>query len=129
MTVAGVIAFRRQYSTAGRVRVNQAIWRFLDALPSLFLIVLVIGGIVVGYFTATEASAIAVLYTFILSVVIYREVKWKELTKILLDTSSTTAVVMLLVATSMGMSWMLAALILITYFPQISLFLPGFFGY
>jgi tripartite ATP-independent transporter DctM subunit len=77
-------------------------------VPSLFLIILVIGGIVAGYFTATEASAIAVLYAFILSVLIYREVKWKDLPKILLDSATTTAIVMLLIGTSMGMSWLIS---------------------
>ena len=82
--------------------------RLLDAIPSIFMIVVVIGGIVAGYFTATEASAIAVAYAFLLAVVFYREVKWKELPKILLDTSSTTAMVMLLIATSIAMSWIMS---------------------
>jgi len=108
MVVAAAIALREKYPVAGPVALKVALLRFLDALPSLFLIVVVIGGIVAGYFTATEASAIAVLYTFVLSVLIYREVKWKELGRVLLDSASTTAVVMLLVATSMAMSWILA---------------------
>jgi tripartite ATP-independent transporter DctM subunit len=108
MGVAGLIAYRRHYPTARRVSIKQGTLRFLDAIPSLFLIVLVIGGIVAGYFTATEASAIAVLYTFILSVLIYREVKWTEIPKILVDTSATTAIVMLLIGTSMGMSWIMS---------------------
>lgn len=108
MVVAGVIAYKKKYPISEKVRVKDGILRFLDAVPSLFLIVLVIGGIVAGYFTATEASAVAVLYSFILSVLIYREVKWKELPKILLDSASTTAIVLLLVGTSMGMSWVFA---------------------
>jgi len=108
MVVAGFIAARKKYPVAGRVNLKQGLLRFLDAVPSLFLVVLVIGGIVAGYFTATEASAIAVLYTFILSVLVYREVKWKDLSKILLDTASTTSIVMLLIATSMGMSWIIS---------------------
>jgi tripartite ATP-independent transporter DctM subunit len=108
MVVAGVIAYRRKYPVSEKVKIKDGILRFLDAVPSLFLIVLVIGGIVAGYFTATEASAVAVLYSFILSVLIYREVKWKELPKILLESASTTAIVLLLVGTSMGMSWIFA---------------------
>jgi len=108
MIVAGIIAYKKKYPIAQKIKFKDGILRFLDSLPSLFLIVLVIGGIVAGYFTATEASAIAVLYTFILSVLIYREVKWKEIPKILLDTSSTTAIVMLLIGTSMGMSWIIS---------------------
>jgi len=108
MVVAGLIAHRKKYPIAQRIKFKEGILRFLDAIPSLFLIILVIGGIVAGYFTATEASAIAVLYTFILSVLIYREVKWKEIPKILVDTSATTAIVMLLIGTSMGMSWIMS---------------------
>jgi len=108
MIVAGIIAYKKNYPIAQKIKFKDGILRFIDSLPSLFLIVLVIGGIVAGYFTATEASAIAVLYTFILSVLIYREVKWKEIPKILLDTSSTTAIVMLLIGTSMGMSWIIS---------------------
>ena len=105
MIVAGVIAHRRGYATAPGLGFRRGLGKLLDAIPSLFMVILVIGGIVAGYFTATEASAIAVLYTFVLSVLIYREVRWQELPKILLDSASTTAIVMLLIATSMGMSW------------------------
>jgi tripartite ATP-independent transporter DctM subunit len=105
MAVAGIIAHRRGYPMAAAVGFKQGLIRFLDALPSLFLVILVIGGIVAGYFTATEASAIAVLYTFVLAVLIYREVRLRDLPQILLDSASTTAIVMLLIATSMGMSW------------------------
>jgi tripartite ATP-independent transporter DctM subunit len=108
MVAAGIISYMKGYPVAKRVRLKEGILRFLDSLPSLFLIVLVMGGIVAGYFTATEASAVAVLYTFILSVFIYKEVKWKELPKILIETSATTAVVMLLVGASMGMSWIIS---------------------
>ncbi|NIR63927.1 MAG: TRAP transporter large permease subunit, partial [Aliifodinibius sp.] len=69
---------------------------------------LVLGGILAGFFTATEAAAIAVIYAFILSVFVYREVKWKETPQILLQCGITTAVVMLLIGTSMAMSWVLA---------------------
>lgn len=82
--------------------------KFLDALPSLFLLVVVIGGIVIGVFTATEASAIAVVYTIILSL-IYREISFMDLPRILLKSSETTAIVMLLIATSMSMSWAMSS--------------------
>ena len=107
MTVAGVLAARRGYPTADRLSLRVVARRFVDALPSLFLLVVVIGGIVKGYFTATEAAAVAVLYALILAFV-YREISVGDLPKILLDSASTTAIVMLLIATSIGMSWILA---------------------
>jgi tripartite ATP-independent transporter DctM subunit len=84
---------------------TKSFWR---ALPSLFLLIVVIGGIVVGVFTATEASAIAVVYTLVLSFA-YRELKWSELPGILVRSSETTAVVLLLIGTSMSMSWVMSA--------------------
>ncbi len=108
MIVAGLISKKRKYPTVSGIGFKQSAIYFLDAIPSLLLIVIVIGGIIAGYFTATEASAIAVLYTFILSVLIYREVKWKEIPGILLSTVGTTAIVMLLIGTSMSMSWIMS---------------------
>lgn len=80
---------------------------FRRAYFTLLLIVIVIGGILKGVFTATEAAAIAVVYAFLLSVVIYREIKLKELPELLLQTGITTAVVMLLIGASSGMSWVM----------------------
>jgi len=81
---------------------------FVQAIPALMLVIIVLGGILSGVFTATEASAIAVVYAFFLSVFIYKEVKFSDLSKIILQSAITTAVVMLLIATSMAMSWVLA---------------------
>ncbi len=77
------------------------------ALPSLLLVILVLGGILAGVFTATEASAIAVLWAFLLGVVFYREIKPSELNRIVLDAARTTAVVLFLVASSYAMSRLL----------------------
>src|SRR5690554_5978212 len=67
MAVAGVIAVRKKYPVAGRLSVGHAVKSFISAIPSLTLLVVVIGGIVAGIFTATEAAAVAVLYALILS--------------------------------------------------------------
>ncbi len=81
---------------------------FLGALPSLLLVVIVLGGILGGLFSATEASAIAVAYCLILAMFVYREVKLTALPPILLKAALTTSVVMLLVGASQAMSWVLA---------------------
>lgn len=80
----------------------------LGALPSLFLIVLVLGGILGGVFSATEASAVAVAYALLVGCVFYREVKVSDLPRILLKSVKTTAIVMLLVGASQAMSWVLS---------------------
>jgi tripartite ATP-independent transporter DctM subunit len=106
--VAAVLSVLNKYPIAGRVMLMDSLKKFFAAIPSLLLIVIVIGGIIAGFFTATEASAVAVIYSFILSVIIYREVKIKEIPSILLKTVETTAIVMLLIGTSKAMSWILS---------------------
>ena len=108
MLVSAVYAKRHNYKVEFHVTVGEAFKKFLDAIPSLFMIFLIIGGIVAGYFTATEASAVAVLYAFVLSFFFYKEIKVKDIPKILLTSASTTAIVMLLIGTSMAMSWVMA---------------------
>jgi tripartite ATP-independent transporter DctM subunit len=107
MAVAGVWAYRENYPTSAPVAPAEALRRFLHAVPSLLMLVVVIGGIVAGIFTATEAAAIAVLYALGLTAA-YGEVDWADLPDILRETATTTAVVMLLVGTSIAMSWALS---------------------
>ncbi|MFC1518583.1 TRAP transporter large permease [Pseudomonadota bacterium] len=78
------------------------------AIPSLFLILLIIGGIIAGAFTPTEAGALAVLYSLVLSLGIYRELSIKDLFPILLKSVNTTAIVMLLIGASSAMSWLMS---------------------
>lgn len=80
----------------------------LFAIPSLVLIVIVLTGIFCGWFSATEAAAIAVFYAFILAVVIYREVPWSSLPRICLKTGIITSVIFLLIGASQAMSWVMA---------------------
>lgn len=107
MIVASFWAKKKKYKVGKRSNLKEVFKTFLDALPSLFMLVVVIGGIVTGVFTATEASAIAVLYSLILGF-IYKEISLPKLPQILLDSSATTAIVMLLIGASMCMSWALS---------------------
>ncbi|MDC9613253.1 TRAP transporter large permease [Xenorhabdus khoisanae] len=108
MIVSAIIAKRKRYPVAPRPTWNEFFDTAWKAIPSLMLIVVIMGGIIAGVFTATEASAIAVLYSFMLAVVIYREVSFKQLPKIILDSAVTTSIVLLLIGVSMGMSWAMA---------------------
>lgn len=107
MIVAAIWAKRKGYPVLKRSDFRNFISSFINALPSILLLFIVIGGIVLGFFTATEASAIAVLYTLILGI-IYNEIKMIELPSILLNSSKTSAVVLLLIASSMSMSWVIS---------------------
>ena len=107
MLVASIWAKRKGYPISQRSSIKEIFSSLISALPSLFLLFIVIGGIVAGFFTATEASAIAVLYTLILGV-IYKQIKFKNLSKIFLESSKTSAIVLLLIACSMSMSWVMS---------------------
>lgn len=96
MLVCAGIAKHRGYPVSDRPTCAGR-QRLFDALPSLLLVIIVMGGILGGIFTATEASAIAVVYTFILSVLIYREVKWRDLPKLILESVVMTSIVLLLI--------------------------------
>lgn len=109
MVVIGVMAKKHNFPVGEKIGLADGFRIFLASLPSLFLVALVMGGIILGWFTPTEASAIAVAYTFVLSVLVYREIQWAELPRLLTDSAATTAIVLLLVGTSMGMSWVMSS--------------------
>ncbi|AEL27559.1 TRAP transporter large permease [Cyclobacterium marinum] len=108
MITAAIFIKKHKLKPGEPTSVKELASKFLAAFPSLMLLVVVIGGIVIGVFTATEASAIAVVYTLVLSF-IYGEIKLSNLPAILLKSSETTAIVMLLIATSMSMSWAMSS--------------------
>ncbi|MBO6524661.1 MAG: TRAP transporter large permease subunit [Balneolaceae bacterium] len=107
MVVAAIWAKKKNFPVGEKTRFPELFRSFIDAIPALFLLIIVIGGIIAGIFTATEASAIAVVYTLALGF-FYKELKVKELPKIFLDSVSTTSIVMLLIATSIAMSWVMS---------------------
>lgn len=107
MVVALIYSIIKKYPTDKLVSFKVFFRRFIDAFPSLMLLVVVIGGIVAGIFTATEASAIAVIYTLVLGFV-YKEITVKDISPILLETVKTSAIVLLLIATSIAMSWVMS---------------------
>ncbi|TPW32280.1 TRAP transporter large permease [Martelella alba] len=106
MIVAGIIAKRRNFPIADRPGAGEAIRIVWQALPSLFMVVVVIGGIVIGAFTATEGAAVAVLYSFVLSL-IYRLATWREYVEVLKSSMVTSAVILFLIAASGIMSYVM----------------------
>lgn len=107
MAVAGIMAKKLKYKSEGNINAKQVVKTILDAVPSLLLIIIVIGGILKGVFTATEGSAIAVVYSLILSL-IYREMKLSDLPKIFLSSAQMTAIVIFMIGVSSIMSWVMA---------------------
>jgi len=96
-------------ATVHRYSTSEAVQITLRAIPALLLVIIIMGGIVSGIFTATEAAGVAALYTFLLGRFFYRSLSWKGLIKSTLDAAVGTAVVMLMVGVSMTMSWLLAS--------------------
>jgi tripartite ATP-independent transporter DctM subunit len=113
MIVGVAISIRRGYGRVAVDGLEMAVPGFLPslgrALPSLLLIVFVLWGILSGAFTATEASAVAVLWAFILAVVCYREIPLKDLPRLVMGSARTSGVVLLLVAASAAMSRLLTS--------------------
>ena len=110
MVASGIIAAREGYGRekSETLKPEFSAWQVCcRAVPSLLLVFIIIGGILAGVFSATEAAAIAVAYAFLLSVVFYKEIKMRELPEICLQTGITTAVVMLLIGASSSMSWIM----------------------
>ena len=105
MVVAFIYAKKHKYPTSGKTPMKEAIKVTLDAIPSLLLIIIVIGGIVGGIFTATEGAGICVLYCLILSIC-YRSITVKSFMKILV--SSACGIILFLISASSAMSFVMA---------------------
>ena len=108
MLVVYVIAKKKVYRAKKRFTASEAGKIILQALPCLLLIVIVIGGIIFGIFTATEGSVVAVVYSLLLSLFVYKSIKIKELPKILLDSAEMTGIIIFLIGVSSIMSWVMA---------------------
>lgn len=108
MAVAFIIAKKNKYPTSERLPASTLFKIFVDAIPSLLLIVIIIGGICSGAFTATESAAVAVAYTLFLSLVVYKSIKISDLPGILRDACETTAIIMFLIAASAVMSFVMS---------------------
>lgn len=107
MVVIYFMAKRRGYQSTQRFTAKEALTVVGQAVPSLLLIIIVIGGIIAGIFTATEGSVVAVVYSFVLSL-IYKSMKLSDLPKILHDSAMMTGIIIFLIGVSSIMSWIMA---------------------
>ncbi|BES86534.1 TRAP transporter large permease [Pectobacterium brasiliense] len=90
-------AHRRGYPKGERVPFRQALKIFVDTLWGLMTVVIIMGGILSGIFTATESAAIACLWSFFVTMFIYKDYKWSELPKLMYRTVKTVTIVMILI--------------------------------
>lgn len=103
-----IISVRRGYPVAERTTWSEKGRIALDALPGLSTVVIMIGGIVGGVFTATEAGAVAAVYGFLVSKFYYKELGWAEMPEILVETAKLTGIVTLIIGYASVFAWLIA---------------------
>ncbi len=109
-TVAFVYAAQHGYvvKRTEKITLNEAWSTFLRAVPSLLMIVIIIGGILSGLFSPTEAAGVAVIYAFLLAFFVYRSIGVKDIYKVLVDAGTMTTIVMLIIGASQVLSFVLS---------------------
>ncbi len=108
MVVIFFMAKKRGYRSTSKFSGKEKVKVLLEAIPCLLLIIIVIGGIIAGIFTATEGSVVAVVYSLLLSLFGYKSIKVKEIPKILMDSAEMTGIIIFLIGVSSIMSWVMA---------------------
>ena len=108
MVVIYIFAKKKGYRSTKKYTSSEKIRVFLQAIPCLLMIIVVIGGIISGIFTATEGSVVAVVYSMVLAIFFYKSIKPSELPKIFLDSAEMTGIIIFLIGVSSIMSWVMA---------------------
>lgn len=108
MVVIYFIAKKKGYRSTSKFTGKEKIKVLLEAIPCLLLIIIVIGGIIGGIFTATEGSVVAVVYSLLLSLFGYKSIKLKEIPRILKESAEMTGIIIFLIGVSSIMSWVMA---------------------
>ncbi len=110
MVLGYAISVKRNYPKGKKYTFKEGIKILADSFLGLFTIVIIMGGVGAGWFTATESAAIATVWAFFISFFVYRSLKIKHLKPILASSLRTLALVLALIATSGGFAWMMAYL-------------------
>jgi len=108
----GVVAYyarKRNYPKGSLPSARETLRAIFDAALVLMMPVIILGGILSGAFTPTESACIAVFYAFVISFFVYRDIKLRDLPRIIIDTGATSALVMLVIGTASIFSWLLAS--------------------
>ena len=106
-TVTWFLARKHNYPRMPRASWADSARAFRDSIWGLLLVVIIIGGIYSGIFTATEAAAVSAVYAFFVATVVYRELKFRQLLAIFVTAAKITAVIMFLVAAAMVSAWLI----------------------
>jgi len=106
-----IVYYSKKMNLAGgeRTTLSEFFRAAKDAILALIMPLIILGGIYGGVFTPTEAAAVAVVYSFIISIFAYREIKIKDLGKIFINASVSSAIVLFVIATSASFSWLITS--------------------
>ncbi|WP_137129237.1 TRAP transporter large permease [Rhizobium sp. FY34] len=110
MVTAYIVARRRGYPSEPFPGFSKVLYYFLSAFPGILLIGIIFGGVRSGVFTATESSCIAVLYAFLVAMLVYRELNWDGFVEAVMGAVRTTAMVLLVIGTAASFAWLMAFL-------------------
>jgi tripartite ATP-independent transporter DctM subunit len=110
LTISLVIAIKRKYPRGKGYSLKEGVKVFLDGFLALCTALIVVGGVIIGVFTATEAAAFAVLYAFVITFFVYREIPLTRFIKILYSSLKTLAIVMSLIAAASAYGYLLSRL-------------------
>ena len=108
MIVTYLVAIKRGYPSGEFPGWMQVLRYFASALPGFFTVFIILGGILSGIFTATESSAIAVIYTVLVAVLVYRSLDWNGFVTASINAVKTTAMILLIIGTASSFGWLLA---------------------
>ncbi|MDP3482393.1 MAG: TRAP transporter large permease subunit [Sulfuricella sp.] len=109
MSLVYVQAKRHNFPTQPKPTAREFWESFRDAWWGMFLVVIIIGGIYGGIFTPTEAAAVAAVYAFVAAMFIYRDLKWKEVPKVLLSAANTSAMLLYIITNAILFSFLLTS--------------------
>jgi tripartite ATP-independent transporter DctM subunit len=110
LIIALIIAIKRKYPRGKGYSLKEGVVVFLDGFVALCTALVVVGGVIIGVFTATEAAAFAVLYAFVITFIVYREAPLARFIKILYSSLKTLAIVMSLIAAASAYGYLLSRL-------------------
>lgn len=108
MIAAYLVAIKRGYPSGEFPGWQSVLRHFISALPGLFTVIIILGGILSGVFTATESSAIAVIYTVLVAVFVYRSLDWNGFVTASINAVKTTAMILVIIGTAASFGWLLA---------------------
>ncbi len=108
MLATYLVAVKRGYPKGQFPGWSVVLRYFAGALPGFFSAIIILGGILSGVFTATESSAIAVIYTVIVAVLVYRSLDWAGFVRASINAVKTTAMVLMIIGTAAAFGWLLA---------------------